>query len=244
VPAGIPSILNWSGGKDSALCLHRLRQSEAYEVTRLLTTVSETTNRIVQHGVRAELLEQQSTSLGIPLHKVLLPDWPTMETYDALMHKTLTELKREGVRTSIFGDIFLEDLRQYREQRLAEVGMQGVFPLWQLPTSQLAQEFIRLGFRAVVVCVDERHLDKTFCGRQFDEAFLADLPQTVDPCGENGEFHTFVHDGPIFSRPIAFTAGEISYRKYVPPRKMEGDSPTSAPSMDTGFWYCDLIPAG
>lgn len=242
------AIFNWSGGKDSSICLYKMLQSKEYNVSYLVTSISERYQRIAQHGVRVELLEQQANNIGIPLHKLVMPDMPTMATYNDIMEKNLKLFKRQGIGLSIFGDIFLEDLRRYREDRLAEVGFRGVFPLWHIPTKQLAREFIDLGFKAVVVCVDEKRLDKHFAGREFNEQFLKDLPEDVDPCGEYGEFHSFVYDGPIFKKPIDIEKGEIVYRKYEPPKKDEDGtqsytcgSNNSAP-ITTGFWYCDLLP--
>jgi uncharacterized protein (TIGR00290 family) len=234
------AVFNWSGGKDSSLCLHKVLASGEYEVTHLLTTVNSHYQRVSMHGVRVELLEQQAASIGIPLVKVLLPEMPDMPTYESIMRETLTGLKGQGAQTFIFGDIFLEDLRQYRIDKLAEMGLQAVFPIWKVPTDQLVREFIDLGFKAVIVCVDERHLDKSFAGRLIDQSFLDDLPPGVDPCGENGEFHSFVYDGPIFSRPIRFEPGEVVYRKYDPPKDSTGD----AEPVSYGFWYADLIPVG
>ena len=177
-----------------------------------------------------------------------MPDMPTMGTYNTIMSEVLTKFKKQGVHFSIFGDIFLEDLRKYREGRLAKVDFKGIFPLWLIPTKQLAKEFIDLEFKAVVVCVDEKHLDKSFVGREFDKAFLNDLPENVDPCGENGEFHSFVYDGPIFKKPVDFEMGEIVYRKYSPPKRNEEDNKESyhcgsnnSIHITTGFWYCDLL---
>jgi len=217
-----------------------------FEVSSLLTTVSEKYQRISQHGVRVELLERQAKSLGLKLHKAMVSEWPTMESYNELMSQTLKQFKKENIEVSIFGDIFLEDLRKYREEKLAEVGFNGVFPLWKLPTDQLAREFVELGFKAVIVCVDENHLDESFAGREFDESFLKNLPEGVDPCGEYGEFHSFVYEGPIYSKPIPFSRGEVVYRKYEPKRNTEGAADGYECGTDqmpaTGFWYCDLIP--
>lgn len=239
------ALFNWSGGKDSSICLHKVLQSGEFEIACLVTTVSEKYQRISMHGVRVELLEQQAASIGISLYKAMVPEWPTMESYNELMQKTLGRFKQEGIGVSIFGDIFLEDLRKYREEKLADMGFKGVFPLWKTPTDELAQEFIDLGFKAIIVCVDEKHLDKSFAGRAYDESFLNDLPEGVDPCGENGEFHSFVYDGPIYTKPIEFDRGEVVYRKYEPKKKTEEVTdgyecgPDTVPV--TGFFYCDLV---
>jgi uncharacterized protein (TIGR00290 family) len=240
------ALFNWSGGKDSALCLYKLMQSGEYDIKYLLTTVSKAYNRISQHGVRAELLEQQTSSIGIPLYKLILPEFPTMETYNTLMKETLNQFKNEGISISVFGDIFLEDLRKYREEKLAEAGFTGLFPIWKTGTEKLIREFIDLGFKAVIVCVDEKKLDKSFAGREIDDSFLNNLPKDVDPCGENGEYHSFVYAGPVFKKPVAFTKGEIVYRQYNPPPK-ENNNTDYTCGYDTkmpvtGFWYCDLVP--
>ena len=235
------AIFNWSGGKDSSFCLHKILQADEYEISCLVTSISEKFNRISQHGVRAKLLEEQAESINIPLHKLIMPDMPTMETYNAMMKRTLIAFKEQGITASIFGDIFLEDLRKYREERLAELDFKGLFPLWKIPTTELGQEFIQSGFKAVIVCANEKYLDESFVGREFDQSFLNDLPRNVDPCGEYGEFHTFTYDGPIFKKPIVFTKGEKVYRKYNPPAKKENDI-TNPAHITTGFWYCDLIP--
>ena len=240
------AIFNWSGGKDSALALYKVLQSGQYDVQELLTTVSEPYQRISMHGVRVALLEQQAASLGLPCRKLVLPEMPTMEAYEQLMTATLQDLQRQGATASIFGDIFLEDLRRYREAQLARLNLAAVFPLWGVPTAELIREFIGLGFKTITTCVNEKYLDQRFVGRVIDEEFLRDLPANVDPCGENGEFHTFVFDGPLFKQPIAFEKGEVVYRKYTPAPKTDdsgydcADSSDPSP-FDTGFWYCDLV---
>jgi len=230
------AIFNWSGGKDSALCLYKILQQQHYEIISLLTSVSEQHQRISMHGVREELLHRQAESMGLPLKKMSMPDMPSMEAYNNSMFHVLTDLKSKGAEVSVFGDIFLEDLRKYREEKLGEVKLKGIFPLWQISTTKLIHEFIDLGFKAILVCVNEKYLDRSFAGRIIDHEFLKDLPPNVDPCGENGEYHTFVFDGPIFKEPIAFTQGEIVYRKYD-----AADQKENSP-FNTGFWFCDLIP--
>jgi len=213
----------WSGGKDSAMALHALQSAAGeYRVTALLTTVTENYDRVSMHGVRRVLLERQAESIGLPLHEVPIPPQCVNTTYEARMKEALLEHYAKGVRHVAFGDIFLEDLRVYREQNLAQVGMNALFPIWKRDTRELAQDFLRLGFRAIAVCVDPRVLDPSFAGRVLDEAFFADLPAGVDPCGENGEFHTFVYEGPIFHKPIYFLVGEKVIRD--------------------GFCFCDLLP--
>ena len=244
------AIFNWSGGKDSALALYKVRQAGQLDIQTLLTTVSTPYQRISMHGVRTALLEQQAAALGLPCRQLLLPEMPSMATYEQLMGDTLRELQQVGATVSVFGDIFLEDLRRYREAKLAEIGLQAEFPLWGRPTAELIREFLGLGFKTITTCVNAQYLDRSFVGRVIDEEFLRDLPAHVDPCGENGEFHTFVFDGPLFSQPIAFEKGEIVYRQYTAPAPVAADSDdydcAPAPGTDpapqaTGFWYCDLL---
>ena len=238
------ALFNWSSGKDSALALYKILQADEYEISCLLTSVNQQFQRISMHGVRVELLEQQAKSIGLPLEIMQIPEMPTMEVYEEVMKTTLLKLKQQGITHSIFGDIFLEDLRKYREDKLAEMGFEGVFPLWKISTQELIQEFIALGFKTIVVCVNERFLDKSFVGRVIDQNFINDLPKNVDVCGENGEFHTFTFDGPIFRKPISFEVGEVVYRKYEKPKEDSSNnaSYTSASdAFDYGFWYCDLL---
>ena len=198
-----------------------------------MTSVNAQYQRISMHGVRVSLLQEQAKSLGLPLHLLMVPEMPTMESYNALMLETMTGFKAQGVDYAVFGDIFLEDLKKYREEQLAKVQIKGVFPIWKKSSTDLVRRFIDLGFKAVLVCVDERHLDQSFAGRAIDDQLLKDLPKGVDPCGENGEYHSFVYDGPIFRRPIAFTKGDVVHRTYADP---------SGKKVETGFWYCDLLP--
>src|ERR1700676_2730684 len=214
----------WSGGKDSAMALHALRLEQEYRVTALLTTITEEYDRISMHGVRRALLERQAASIGLPLHAVLIPPQCINATYEARMKEALNQHLARGVQRVAFGDIFLEDLRLYREKNLAQLGMEAVFPIWKRDTRELARDFMRQGFRAIAVCVDPRVLDSSFAGRVLDESFFADLPPGVDPCGEHGEFPTFVFDGPVFQKPIRFATGEKILRD--------------------GFCFCDLLPEG
>lgn len=240
------AVFNWSGGKDSALCLHKVLTLGEHSVSWLLTSVNEQYRRISMHGVRVELLDEQASSIGIPLVKMLIPEMPDMKTYETIMKETLVRLKNSGTEVCVFGDIFLEDLRKYRENKLAELNLNAVFPLWKISTHQLMREFIELGFKATTVCVNDRFLDKSFVGRAIDDSFIKDLPDNVDPCGEYGEFHSFVYDGPLFKKPIEFEVGEIVHRKYLPTQQ-DGNSQYACNSsgskpFDNGFWYCDLIP--
>ena len=238
------AIFNWSGGKDSAFCLYKILQQEQYEVMCLLTSVNEQYQRVSMHGVRVELLERQAESIGLPLIKLQMPEMPTMEIYESIMETALKDLKSKGATTSIFGDIFLEDLRQYREDKLRMLDLKGIFPLWKISTTQLIHDFIDAGFRSIITCVNEKYLDKSFAGRMIDKEFLNDLPPGVDPCGEHGEFHTFVFGGPIFREPIAFEKGEIVYRKYSPEKGNDSSSDSDKDNgnpFDNGFCYCDLL---
>ena len=204
--------LSWSGGKDSALTLLELRREFGCDPCALITTVTETYNRISMHGVRRELLALQAQSLGLPLAEVLIPPSCSNEDYERRLRSALASKRLRSVAEVAFGDLFLEDVRAYREERLAAAGKRGLFPLWGRDTSELARHFIAVGFEAVIVCVDPRALDSAFVGRKYDERLLTELPTDVDPCGENGEFHTFVYSGPIFGRPIACALGDVVVR--------------------------------
>jgi uncharacterized protein (TIGR00290 family) len=220
---GTKAILAWSGGKDSAMALHEIRRSGVYTIERLLTTVTQDYDRVCMHGVRTALIERQAVELGLPLDKVHLAANESQEGYDAKMRGYLTPCHQQGIEAVVFGDLFLEDVRQYREKSLSRVNMHAVFPLWQRDTKALARTFLQIGFKAVITCVDLEALDPAFAGRDYDLAFLADLPAGVDPCGERGEFHSFVYDGPIFRKAIHFTTGLTIKR-------------------DNRFIFVDLIP--
>jgi len=232
--------MNWSGGKDSALCLYKALQSRQYDIRYLLTSVNAAHNRISMHGVKRELLEAQANALAIPLQTIELPEQPGMTEYEQNMLQKVNELKTQGCTHAIFGDIFLEDLKVYRENKLKEVGIKCAFPLWKIDTTELLKEFLALGFKTIIVCVNEKYLDKSFCGRIIDESFLTDLPGNVDPCGENGEFHTYCFDGPIYKEAIAFTKGEIVYRKYEAPKNIDDNCHTDSTANEYGFYFCDL----
>ncbi len=204
--------LSWSGGKDSALALHVLGREQGDTPAALVTIVTETHGRVSMHGVRRELVQAQADAAGVPLVEVGIPAACPNEVYEARMAHALAVPPLEGVGTMAFADLFLEDIRAYREQRLAAAGWTASFPLWKRDTGPLAREFIDAGFQAVLVCVDPSKLDASFAGRAYDEALLADLPAHVDACGENGEFHTFVHAGPIFEHPIPIERGETVTR--------------------------------
>lgn len=230
------AIFNWSSGKDSALALYKIVKENTFEVTSLLTSVNEEFQRISMHGVHIDLLQQQASSLGIPLMLMQIPREPSMEQYREIMISTMDTIKSQGNTHSIFGDIFLEDLRKYREEQLQAIGMEAVFPLWKQNTLDLIHEFLALGFKTIVTCVNETYLDKSFAGRIIDQDFINDLPENVDPCGENGEFHTFTFDGPIFKQPISFEIGETVKKTYPKPKSEENDT-----DGEYVFWFCDLI---
>jgi uncharacterized protein (TIGR00290 family) len=207
-----PILFCWSGGKDSAVALHLLLQQNDVRVAGLLTTVTEGFERVSMHGVRRELLRRQAESIGLPLQEVRIPPQCVNPVYEARMEAAMRGAFAEGIRRVAFGDIFLEDLRVYRERNLAKIGMEAIFPIWKRDTRELAQTFMDLGFRARAVCVDPRILDRSFAGRDLDRSFFSDLPANADPCGENGEFHSFVYDGPIFREPVKCRAGEVVER--------------------------------
>lgn len=215
-------LFTWSGGKDSVLALYEIQKRDDQEVVALLTTLTEGYDRISMHGVRSILLEHQANSLGLPIEKVYISKNSSNEEYEAKMGEVLQKYLTRGVSSVVFGDIFLEDLRKYREDNLSKIGMKAIFPIWKRNTVELARGFIDLGFKAVITCVDSNVLDKAFVGRLYDQQFLSELPSTVDPCGENGEFHSFVYDGPIFEKRVSYTKGEIVFR-------------------DNRYWYCDLM---
>lgn len=206
--------MSWSGGKDSALALYYALNNPEIEVAKLFTVINRSTGRISMHGVREELLKEQAAAIGMELEIVYVPENPSMETYNRLMIQKMQEAKGQGVKAIVFGDIFLEDIRKYREDQLQKVGMEAVFPLWGKKSGTLIQDFIDLGFKTIVVCVDECKLDENFLGKIIDNQWENLLPENVDPCGENGEFHTFVFDGPVFQRPVKFTKGQIVRKTY------------------------------
>jgi uncharacterized protein (TIGR00290 family) len=215
-------LLSWSGGKDSVLALREL-QKQHFEIVALITTITKDYDRVSMHGIRRILLEQQADSIGIPLEKIFISHNASNEEYESKFSELLFEYKKMGIGSVAFGDIFLQDIRTYREDFLRGIGQRGSFPIWGKDSIDLANTFIASGFKAVITCIDAEALDKSFAGREFDEQFVSDLPAGVDPCGEKGEFHTFVYDGPIFKVPIIFAKGGVVLR-------------------DNRFYYCDLIP--
>ena len=216
-------LFAWSGGKDSAMALYELQKQNACEILSLLTTVTSDYDRISMHGVRSALMEEQAKSVGLTLEKVYISKVSSNQEYEKNMGDKLESYKKLGVSKVAFGDIFLEDLKRYREEKLSEIDFSGIFPIWERDSSELANTFIDIGFKAIVTCVDTNVLDKSFCGRLYDKQFLLDLPKETDPCGENGEFHTFVYDGPIFRCKVGFDKGELTLR-------------------DNRFYYCELTP--
>jgi uncharacterized protein (TIGR00290 family) len=201
-------LLSWSSGKDSAWSLHVLRRQNEYEIVALLTTFNEVADRVAMHAVRRELVERQAAAVGLPLWAIPLP-WPcSNEQYESLMAKTCARAIAAGVEGIAFGDLFLEDVRAYREKQLKPTGLQPIFPVWGMPTRALAQEMIASGLRAKLTCVDTEKLDHSFAGREFDGTLLSDLPEGVDPCGERGEFHSFVYAGPMFNAPLTISVGK------------------------------------
>ncbi len=216
-------LISWSGGKDSSLALYEIQKNRDYEITALITTVTSDYDRVSMHGLRTSLLEEQGSSLNVPLEKVFISKNASNEEYESSFNKVLLNYKESGIRDVVFGDLFLEEIKKYREDLLEKIGMECIFPIWKRDTVKLAKTFIELGFKAITVCVDSNVLGKEFAGREFDEHLLDDLPQGIDPCGENGEFHTFVYDGPIFKSRIDHQLGEIVLR-------------------DERFYYCDILP--
>jgi uncharacterized protein (TIGR00290 family) len=216
-------LLSWSSGKDSAWALHLLRQNGEFEIAGLLTTFNQQFNRVAMHGVRRVLVEQQAASAEIPLWAVPLP-WPCSNAeYEEIMARTCAKAVANGIRAIAFGDLFLEDIRAYRERQLNGTGLEPIFPVWGLPTTALAREMISQGLRARLSCVDPKKLGARFAGREFDERLLDELPEGIDPCGERGEFHSFAYDGPMFRRPFEIATGEVVVRD--------------------GFAFADLLPA-
>jgi len=215
------TFLSWSSGKDSAWALHVLRQLPDIEIAGLMTTVNRPYQRNAIHAVRLELLRRQADAVGLPLHIIELPSPCTNAEYEAALGNFVTEAKHEGIECMAFGDLFLEDIKEYREAKLSGTGITPLFPIWRMPTDQLAKEMISSGLRAVVTCIDPQQLSASFAGREFNEQFLMDLPASVDPCGERGEFHTFAFDGPMFGKPVPIEVGEIKERE--------------------GFVYADLL---
>ncbi len=214
--------MSWSGGKDSSLALLEIQKSQEFQVIALITTITADYERVSMHGLRNALLEEQAKSLNIPLQKVFISKNATNEQYESAWKDALLTYKDRGIESVVFGDLFLEDIKKYREDQLQKIGMECVFPIWKRDTVKLAADFIDMGFKAITICVDSNYLGEEFAGREFDKQFLSELPSDIDPCGENGEFHTFVYDGPILNHPITYRLGDIVLR-------------------DERFYYCDLL---
>ncbi len=226
------TYFNWSSGKDAALALYYVLQDEQYEIAQFVTSVNSHYNRVSMHGIRKELVIKQAQSIGIPLTTIELPKNPDMNTYNKIMHNTIEKLKSEGYTHTVFGDIFLKDLRSYREKQLEKLNIKPYFPLWNKNTRELLNEFVDLGFKAKIICLNSHLMDASFLGRDLDHDFIKEHPNNIDPCGENGEFYTFCYDGPIFNNPISFVVGQKTYKEYASPKKGE---------KKIGFWFCDLI---
>lgn len=224
--------MNWSSGKDSALALYKVQKKNEYNIQKLFTTLDASSERVSMHQVKKELLFEQAEKMNIDIQIADISTRTSMEDYNQQMEKEIAILKKEGLSASIFGDIFLEDLKKYREDQLSKMDVEVVFPLWKKETSELIQQFIELGFKAIVVCTNSRYLHDDFCGRILNKKFVADLPEEVDPCGENGEFHTFVFDGPIFNQPVNYKIGQKSKQSF----------PSKDGKWDSEFCYLDLLP--
>jgi uncharacterized protein (TIGR00290 family) len=228
--------MSWSGGKDSSYALYRVLQEGLYDVRYLLSSFNGNYNRLSMHGVREELIEAQAKSIGLPLLKVKVYE-ASNEEYERQMEAVLLQVKAENIHHVIFGDIFLEDLRQYREQKMAPLNIHCIFPIWKIDTHWLVNDFIAKGFRTMVCCVNDAYLDESWCGRTIDAAFIKELPAAVDACGENGEFHTYCFEGPVFKTPIKITKGENTYKALD-----LKTSDQSLPAIQTkGFWFRDLL---
>lgn len=219
-----PVAISWSGGKDCMMALYEVIKRKDIQVACLLTTITEGFERVTMHGVRKELIKTQAQAIGYELEEVYIPPYASNKIYEERMEKAIKKLMEKGIKTHVFGDIFLEDVRKYREKNLEKLGIEGIWPIWGIDTRILARKFIELGFKAIVCCIDSKSLGKEFVGKDFNEDFLNMLPSDVDPCGERGEFHTFVYDGPLFKYRVNFKLGDIVLR-------------------ENRFYYIDLIPS-
>ena len=230
------TYMSWSTGKDAAMALYYLLQDRAYDIDLLITTVNAHHDRVSMHGLRRSLLERQVEAIGMDHECIELPEQPGMEEYATLMDAKLRSLRERNYTSAGFGDIFLEDLKTYRDAQLAKHEIRGVYPLWKKSSKSLIADFIKLGFKAIVVCISAEVLDASFVGREVDESFIADLPPDVDPCGENGEFHTFCYDGPVFKHPVDFTLGRRVLRKYPDPSASDNSE-----NAVVHFQFVDLL---
>jgi len=233
------AVFVWSGGKDSALALYRVLQRRTFRIKYLVTTFSVPQLRVTMHGVAKDFIEKQADSLGIPLWPVFIPEDTKMGTYETQMHVAYCQLKSEGITTAIFGDIFLKDLKLYRQQQLALANLKAYFPLWGEPTLNLVQEFINFNFKALLICVSDNRLGPSFIEKQIDQELLSALPAQVDPAGELGEYHSFVYAGPIYNNVIRFKTGDVILRDYA----VNAATATNTQNYDTKFWFLDLLPA-
>jgi uncharacterized protein (TIGR00290 family) len=240
-------VFCWSGGKDSALALYKLMQEGRYEVVSLLTTCNEHFQRVSMHGVRLELLERQAQAVGLPLQKMFVSQRSSNQEYLQNLTRHLLAYKAQGISSFVFGDIFLADLKRWREENLAKLGLRGIFPIWKRDSRDLVREFIALGFGSVICCVNDAYLDQSSLGRNIDAQFVSNLPADVDPCGENGEFHSFAFAGPIFKKSLPIKVGEMVYRPVEETHPGNTGSWTVCPAPGArrtkGFWFCDLLPA-
>ena len=229
----------WSGGKDSSLALNKIKEEGEFDVKYLLTTLNAEFKRVSMHGTEERLLDAQSKSLGIPLIKVWIHE-ASYEEYEKQMRTALEKAAEEGIQKVAFGDIFLEDLKKYREDKMAEVGMEAIFPLWKRDTKELAQQFIAKGFHSIICCINDAYLDESFVGRELNQSFVDSLPSHVDYCGENGEYHSFCYDGPIFNFPVQFETEEKVY-KPLQVKESDEECNTEQKRLTKGFWYINLI---
>ena len=239
-------VFCWSGGKDSALALNRVQQDDRYEIVSLLTTCNAHFQRVSMHGVRLELLDAQAAAIGLPVEKIFVSQQSSNGEYQRKMAECLLAHKARGVTACVFGDIFLEDLKAWRDANLAQVGLRGVYPIWKVDSRELIREFFDLRFGTVICCVNDAWLDERSVGRIIDEEFIRGLPGDVDPCGENGEYHSFAYAGPIFRTPVRFTVGEKAYRPLEQTHPSTAAHATAVPTgrrPTKGFWFCDLLPA-
>jgi uncharacterized protein (TIGR00290 family) len=225
-------FFNWSSGKDSSCALYKLIQQNDFQISTLLTTVGMETKRIGMHGLRESLLRRQAKAIGFPLEIIYLSSSASHDTYNKMMEEAMDQMKRKDIYNAAFGDIFLEDLRDYRERQLAKVGIKAHFPLWKRDTKELILEFIELGFKTKIVAANAALFNKDFVGQDITKELVYNLPEEVDPCGENGEFHTFCYDGPIFKSPVRFEEGEKVKKSYPNP---------TIGGKEIDFWFCDLI---
>ncbi len=226
------TYFNWSSGKDSSFALFLILKDQAYNVDLLVTTINSHYNRVSMHGLRRNVLEAQTKALNLPLKTIELPEMPSMEDYEVIITKATNYLVAANYTHCVFGDIFLEDLRTYRDNNLKPFNLTPIYPLWKMDTKELITKFINLGFKAVIVCAKAEFFDEEFVGQTLTHQLIEDLPKEVDVCGENGEFHTFCYNGPIFSSPVTYNLGEKTYREYNTPNTENGKS---------GFWFCDIV---